>query len=507
MAFYQKYRSKKFGDLIGQEHVASTLLESIKTGTLVHAYLLTGPRGIGKTSTARLLAKAINCKALKEGEPCNECESCLDISAGRSLDVIEIDAASHTGVDDIRDLIDKARLAPSKAAKKVYIIDEVHMLSKSAFNALLKTLEEPPAHVVFIMATTEIHKVPATIISRIQRFDFKRASKPEIIDNLKKVAGAEKIEIDDESLDVIALAANGGHRDALSLLEQVSAASGKQIEIKTTRKILGIAEDREVLMLTGAIFNNNPEEGLKIARRLFEDGHDLVEFSRKVVEMLRKAMIYKVTGADLVEDTAENLAKISEISEKTTLTDLMAAIKIFLDASQLFKEVQYPMLPLEIAVIKSAELSHKKLVEKAVEAVATESDKPAATSSQAESKAKEQDVRKVAFVPVPVIEMTKDIWYQVIELTKKENSTLAALLRDAKPEQLTKDTMTLGVKFPFHKDRISEPKNTAALEKIICAVTGVNYQLVCKIADNNPKQVAGETPVDLEKAVAEVFEV
>lgn len=539
MAFYQKYRSKTFGELVGQEHVAKTLLESIRGDKLVHSYLLTGPRGIGKTSTARLLAKAVNCQKINEsrlkkesftGEPCNECDSCLEITAGRSLDVIEIDAASHTGVDDVRDLIEKARLSPTKSLKKVYIIDEVHMLSKSAFNALLKTLEEPPSHAVFILATTEIHKIPATIISRTQRFDFKRASKDDIIKNLKNVAFLEKITVDEASLDLMAVSAAGGHRDALSLLEQVASASNNIITLEMSKKILGVADDKEVLLFVKAIFNKTPEEGLKIAQRLYDSGYDLAEFNRKVIEALRKVMLYSINAETVFEDTAENIAEIKTLSSQTSLDRIMPIIEFFIEASSLLKEVQYPMLPLEIAIVKattpisnseflipasptggSNQIPNPK-VQKVPEAK-KEADQPVAPTmkpirqAQGGQSNNETIASEADLVPVPVLEMTKDIWYQVIEATKKENSTLAALLRDANPEEVTADTVTLGVKFKFHKDRISEKKNCDILESIISQVTGVQYRVKCRIATIKPKLQNSDEKVDQEKAVAEVFEI
>jgi len=585
MAFYQKYRSKTFGELVGQEHVAKTLLESIRGDKLVHSYLLTGPRGIGKTSTARLLAKAVNCQKINEsrlkkesftGEPCNECDSCLEITAGRSLDVIEIDAASHTGVDDVRDLIEKARLSPTKSLKKVYIIDEVHMLSKSAFNALLKTLEEPPSHAVFILATTEIHKIPATIISRTQRFDFKRASKDDIIKNLKNVAKLEKITVDEASLDLMAVSAAGGHRDALSLLEQVASASNNIITLEMSKKILGVADDKEVLLFVKAIFDKTPEEGLKIAQRLYDSGYDLAEFNRKVIEALRKVMLCSINAETVFEDTAENIAEIKALSSQTNLDKIMPIIEFFIEASSLLKEVQYPMLPLEIAIVKATttisnseflisnppaqaeqlragqipnpkfEISKNNVIlSEAKDLSATKSgdssakpqndklkpqndknvpqdDKQVSNSTHSTSSGQvmkpirqaqggqsnnEAIVPQADLVPVPVLEMTKDIWHQVIEETKKENSTLAALLRDANPEEVTADTVTLGVKFKFHKDRISEKKNCDILESIISQVTGVPYRIKCRIATIKPKLQNSDEKIDQEKAVAEVFEI
>ncbi|MEI7792306.1 MAG: DNA polymerase III subunit gamma/tau [Candidatus Berkelbacteria bacterium] len=558
MAFYQKYRAKNFSEMIGQEHVIGTILQSIKADKLVHAYLLTGPRGIGKTSTARLLAKAINCetiaadmKAGKDttGEPCNTCDSCLEIASGRSIDVLEIDAASHTGVEDIRDLIEKARMAPTKSAKKVYIIDEVHMLSKSAFNALLKTLEEPPAHVVFIMATTEVHKIPATILSRAQRFDFKRAEKKDVIANLANIVKSEKIDIDAESLELIAVAANGGHRDAVGLLEQVSSVENK-ITIDITKKILGIAESVEVYKFVGAIFNNFPEEGLKIAHELFDKGYDLGEFLKSIIEKTRQVILMQVSGEMFIEDTAENINKIKELSKSVSQTEALEVLMIFIGSLSLMKETNNPLLPIEIAVVKACKAlggtispetnkvpevkvapvekpasAPEKIVEVKTEPMIAQKPVPEIKNEEisiddivldeeveiAPAKVTEKAAVKAAEetddVPVPVLEMTKDIWQQIVDTTKRENSTLAALLRDARPAQVTKNRLTLGVKFKFHKDKISEAQNTAILEKIVCDVTGCTYTIGCEI-DSEKKPALSTAPAgDLEKAVTEVFEV
>ncbi len=547
MAFYQKYRSKNFSEMIGQEHVVKTLLQGVKSNKLVHAYLLTGPRGIGKTSTARLLAKAINCQkildALKNnqptsGEPCNECESCRDINKGAAIDVIEIDAASHTGVDDIRELIEKSRLLPSKLAKKVYIIDEVHMLSKSAFNALLKTLEEPPSHVVFILATTEIHKIPATILSRAQRFDFKRAQREEIIANLKIVAKAEKIEIDDGSLDLIAVSASGAHRDALGLLEQVAAA-GNKITVLGTRQILGLAESAEVDKFVGAIFNNIPEEGLKIAHELFERGLDLAEFNHGVVAKLRQILLLEISDSILLSETKAELENLTKLAAQSDETKTLRLLEIFIATGNLFKEVSTPILPLEMAVIKATgdkrpETRDGGLKTKEISNSVVISN-PALSRERAGEKSHAQDDphasrQKVGLAqddnniednetaeqlngeasltcPVPVVEMTKDIWAQIIEETRKQNATLAALLRDAKPENLTNDTLTIGVKFKFHKERISEAKYAQMLSKIISDVIGNNCRVVCKITDGKAKTIEKNKSEDIEKVAAEVFEV
>jgi len=552
--------------MIGQGHVVQTLLESVKSDKLVHAYLLTGPRGIGKTSTARLLAKAINCEEIlaakkdnksTTGEPCNKCTACVDINDGRAIDVIEIDAASHTGVDDIRDLIEKARLMPTKLKKKVYIIDEVHMLSKSAFNALLKTLEEPPEHVVFILATTEIHKIPATILSRAQRFDFKRAGREELVENLKRVAKTEKIEIDDDSLDLIAVSASGAHRDALGLLEQVAAGANGKITISETRQILGLAENAEVEKFIGAIFNNIPEEGLKIAQELHNQGYDLAEFNRAVITTLRQVVLLKVAKTIQLDGTKEEIKRLTELAGQADEDRALFLLQIFIENGKLFKEVSIPVLPLELSVVKSTQYSgfstqdsvlsaEKNLkseiqdlkqdqniaavipAKAGIQAAQSQPNFPSARSGQAldpgsraavrddknegeneaATRKSDQEVDTPEILcPVPVMEMTKDIWQEIISETKKENATLAALLRDAKPDNLTDDTLTIGVKFKFHKERISESKHAQILSKIITNVIGKNCRVVCKIHDGKSKPIQAEKKEDMNKIAAEVFEI
>lgn len=544
MSFYQKYRSNTFGEMIGQEHITKTLLESIKSDRYVHAYLLTGPRGIGKTSTARLLAKALNCetviaakKAHKEtsGEPCNKCQSCQEIAQGMAVDVVEIDAASHTGVDNIREIIEKSRLLPVRLTKKVYIIDEVHMLSKGAFNALLKTLEEPPEHIVFILATTEIQKIPATILSRAQRYDFKRAQKAEIKENLTRVAKTEKIKIDDESLDIIAVLAGGAHRDALSLLEQVSSFS-HDIDADMTRKILGIVESEILQKFVEAIFSANPEEGLKIAHKLYDDGRDLSSFCHQVIEYLRQILILKMTGKSLFSQTEEEIKVMSEISGNISSEKIVKLMEIFVESTGLYRDVTDPILPLEMAVIKGvselqsdrvselysekvANLPSKKVTELPSDRVAEKPLKNSATQQPSNSEAlkprnsetlkpNSPETPKLSnseTVDVPVLCMTKDLWEQIISKTKSQNATLAALLRDAKPEGMTDNALTICVKFKFHKDRISEAKHAEILNQIVSEVVGENCRVVCKISDKK-NQAPVEQNNDLAKMASEVFE-
>lgn len=524
MAFYQKYRPKFFVDLIGEDHIRETLLEASKSDKMSHAFLLCGPRGTGKTTTARLLAKALNCQQIiqdrlekKEitGEPCNKCEACLEIDEGRAIDVVEIDAASHTKVDEIREVIDKARFMPAKLTKKVYIIDEVHMLSTSSFNALLKTLEEPPAHVVFILATTEVHKLPATIVSRVQRYDFRRIKKDDIIQNLKKIAKAEKIEIDDKVLDLIAVKAEGGHRDAVSLLEQISATG--DTSYGNASKVLGHSDSGEILAFVEAIFSNHPEEGLKIAQDAYGNGASMIQFNKEVIVYLRLILLSTVSQRFKFDDTKENIASIQKLSSMKTSTEIAKMLDVFIKAGQMLKDIAFPLMPIEMAVIeathqvkneniKNKNDSSKSKISKQEQELKIEYSKLERASVKPEEADLPADKTEELTSPVAVFEMTKDLWQKVIDEVKKENATLAALLRDAKPLELTEKKMNLGVKFAFHKDKISEAKNCAILERVIENILGQKLAVVCKISNGGEKKASEALPDDeLQKAAEEIF--
>jgi len=535
MALYQKYRSKKFLDLVGQGHISQTLRKAAANGNLVHAYLLTGSRGIGKTTTARLIAKAANCLNLsKDGEVCDECESCKEINEGKAIDIMEIDAASHTGVDDVREIIEKARLAPAKSRKKVYIIDEVHMLSKSAFNALLKTLEEPPSQTIFIMATTEIHKIPGTILSRAQRYDFKRATRDDIVANLKRIAKAEGIEISDESLDILAVKAEGSHRDAVGLLEQVSSFD-KQVKNEDVLAILGIAKGEQILSLIRVIFNGLPEEGLKIARAIYEEGLDISDFFHNITEALRKILLLQISGKEIFEETKETIEKLKELASLVDAKTTEKTISIFLKNSDLLKGVGNPLLPLDMAIVEANDIGSEKVSSEQVSGKKMRNDE----NSPEEDKKQEAKPAKIADSqtddsatlpiknsppPTPisspstpnsplntasavVVEMTEDIWEKVIETVKEKNSTLAALLKDAKPLEVTDGNFVIGAKFQFHKEKIAEPKHIKILESVIKACTGNDFCVTCKVADLRPIVKKPATDNELIAAAEEIFEI
>ena len=356
--FYRKWRPQTLSELVGQEHVTQTLLNALKSDRVSHAYLFCGPRGTGKTSTGRILAKAINCLANGKGEPCNTCRICTAVTEGRALDVIEIDAASNTGVDNIRDLREKVNYAPNEARFKVYIIDEVHMLSTSASNALLKTLEEPPPHAIFILATTETHKVLPTIISRCQRFDFHRISQADIVKRLTQISCAEGINIPPEGFNLLAKSATGSLRDAANILEQMVTFYGTNIEVAQIKATLGITGDWRAKELVKNIVLNDVTSGIKTIHSVNDDGLDLKQFTREVAEYLRAMMLIKTNVNDSAGFTNEDLVELRDYANKTSLTQILKAVKVF---NQIDIGIDnYSTLPLELAVIDSAVIAEEK---------------------------------------------------------------------------------------------------------------------------------------------------
>ncbi len=301
----RKWRPQKFSDVVGQEHITATLKNAIKTNRIAHAYLFTGPRGVGKTTTARILAKTLNCLNPKDAEPCNECEMCKSILSSQSLDIIEIDAASNRGIDEIRTLRESVKYAPTKGKYKVYIIDEVHMLTRESFNAFLKTLEEPPGHTIFIFATTDVHKVPLTIISRCQRFDFRRIKMNTIKDLLGEIAKEEQIEIDDKTLTIIARKADGALRDAESYFDQVVSFCGNKIDPSTVSQMLNLVDDELFFMISDAVLQKNFKTVFEVTKILYENGWDFVDFIDGLTEHFRNILTVILTGRTELIETAE----------------------------------------------------------------------------------------------------------------------------------------------------------------------------------------------------------
>ena len=350
--FYRKWRPKSLGAVVGQEAITTTLKQAVSQGRVAHAYLFCGTRGTGKTSTARILAKAVNCLAPQNGEPDNECRICVSVNEGRALDLIEIDAASNRGIDDIRDLSDKIRFSPNEARFKVYIIDEVHMLTEPAFNALLKTLEEPPAHAMFILATTEAHKVPLTIISRCQRFDFRRIPLDQMTAKLAEICDAEGIEASPDALRLISRVANGGLRDAENLLEQAIVSYGSPVSEDNVRRLLGLGGDETALTLAAHIVGKSVGDGISAVNAAAEQGSDLRQLLRQTLEYLRALLLIKAGAAPHFGYSDEISQRLSALASDAPMEHLVHSLKTFAAVSM--RRDSASPLPLELAMVEAA---------------------------------------------------------------------------------------------------------------------------------------------------------
>ncbi|MFO7171323.1 MAG: DNA polymerase III subunit gamma/tau, partial [Chloroflexota bacterium] len=353
-ALYRRYRSQTFDELVGQEHIVQTLRNALAEGRIAHAYLFTGPRGVGKTTVARLLAKAVNCLAPQHERPCGVCEMCQAIAEGRAVDVIEMDAASHTSVEDAREIIERVQFRPTTARTKVYIIDETHMLSTAAFNALLKTLEEPPAHAMFVLATTEVHKVPATILSRCQRFVFNRHSVAATAAHLRTIAEQEGFTLEPGAPEAIARAATGSMRDALSILDQLMAYGGERITLEQVRSLLGASEAQEVSALIDALLAADVSAALRVVGQVAGQGADLRQYARDVVERLRALMLLKA-GADpsLLDAGEDELETLNAQASAADLGVLVRWVRLFGELDYQLRTSPYGQLPLELAVVEA----------------------------------------------------------------------------------------------------------------------------------------------------------
>jgi DNA polymerase-3 subunit gamma/tau len=356
LVFYRKYRPQTFAGVINQKNTIKTLANALKQGQISHAYLFAGPRGIGKTSVARLLAKALNCQTRKtnEFEPCNQCESCKEINEGRSLDLIEIDAASNRGIDDIRALRENVRFPPIKSKYKVFIIDEAHQLTKEAFNALLKTLEEPPAYIVFILATTEPEKLPATILSRVERYDFKKLTLEDTIGCLKYICEQEKIKFKEEALRLIALYSEGGLRDAESLLGQISLVTNQNITKEAVEELVGAINLEKIKRFIDILNKKDKTKAIEFINKIYDDGFDLEIFNKEVVNYLRKLLLLKISpslGEVLEKEaTEEEMTTLFKQAQNWETVFLERLLRRLVEVQWQLKNSPVPTLPLELFI-------------------------------------------------------------------------------------------------------------------------------------------------------------
>lgn len=463
-ALYRKWRSQTFDDLVGQEPIIRTLKNALKSDNIKHAYLFTGPRGTGKTSTARLLAKTVNCSNPKDGEPCNECLQCREITLGNSFNVIEIDAASNRGIDNIRDLREKVMMPPSTGKYKVYVLDEAHMLTNEAFNALLKTLEEPPPYAIFVLATTDVHKMLPTVLSRCQRFDFKRISTSQIVKHLLFVSEQEHIKLEQSAAELIARTAAGGMRDALSLLDQAIAYAGEEISLAQVQIMLGVADPRAIFKLIKYIAEYDSSAVLHLIHELSEAGADLRQINAQVVEYWRALMLARA-GADassILDLTEDETSDVKQLTQLFTLEELTECARIFAQNDLIQKSQGTPQLAVELASLECIEV-HRRMQSGQRVAVAQRHLTNSKSVGQAEtvdqpkarlleptpqiqrrqenshiivSQAGENEVVQLSQAqengdrPALTVQQVKSVWENVIKRTRQKSSgTLAAMLR------------------------------------------------------------------------------
>ena len=432
-ALYRKYRPKSFSDVYGQDHVVSTLKNEINENRISHAYLFTGSRGTGKTTCAKILAKAVNCEKPVQGEPCNECEICKGINSGTIYDVVEIDAASNNGVDNIRDLREEANYTPSRGRYRVYIIDEVHMLSTGAFNALLKTLEEPPAHVIFILATTEVHKLPATILSRCQRFDFKRIQPETMAVRLKEVAQLEGLELADDAAVLIARIADGALRDGLSILDQCSSRS-KNIDSDLVSRVAGLAGRESLYQLTDCIGLKNSSQALEIIASLYQNSYDMERLCVELINHFRNFLIVKTVkkSRELIVCTDDEYNSILESAKSFTLENIIFGLDLLQITLTRIKAGANSRIEMEMAFIKLCEPKLEQSVDAMLERIA----QLERAVKNGVSTGKITDKQEPKTVSIPLIQESKPLGSSVAEMLKTEESKADSSV-DNSPESAT----------------------------------------------------------------------
>ena len=487
---YRKYRPQTFEGLAGQKHIRITLANEISGQKLAHAYLFSGPRGVGKTTTARILAKAVNCQKRKPGEsePCNDCEACREITAGQSLDLIEIDAASHTGVDNVRDnIIENARFTPARWPYKVFIIDEIHMLSAAAFNALLKTLEEPPAHAIFILCTTELHKLPETIISRCQRFDFRKIARDDLFERLQRLAKSEGKEVVDEVLYGIIRLAEGSSRDAESLLGQVLTVGEKKITAELAQIVLPRSHAEAVMKLIEYVVRRDITGALETINTLAEDGVNFVQFSHELVDWLRLVLLIKAGGnlssANQFELSAEQDQTIRSLIPDIEMTRLVAWINALLDRERDIKNLDIPQLPLELIVIEACG-SIQPSVNNDQDEPPTTTSTP--TSSEIEPKSKPPKAVVVGQSGHKLkLSEIQTRWPEILQKVQQENQPLALVLKLVRPGALQDNKLVLHCQYPIHAERLRHQGTREAIEQMLKTVLGESWSIEAEVVTSD----------------------
>jgi DNA polymerase-3 subunit gamma/tau len=489
IVFARKYRPQAFDEIVGQSHITTTLKNAIIQNKVAHAYIFAGPRGVGKTTTARILAKALNCEKGPTDDPCNKCASCAEITQGSSLDILEIDGASNRGIDEIRNLRENVKFSPSKGRFKVYIIDEVHMLTPEAFNALLKTLEEPPAHVKFIFATTQAHKVPPTILSRCQRFDFRRIAVKDIVSSLKDIARKEGMKLDDEALIMVAKHSDGSMRDAQVVLDQISSFAEDSIGAADVSKVLGAVGDDTLFDLAACIKDKDAVRALKIVENAADDGKDIVQLILCLIEHFRNLSVMKVSKdpALIIDASAEKIKRYEEQAKRFNLEEILYAVYTLSNTIDFVRKSNSSRVPLEVALVKltlkGPIMPSQDLIERLerLEGASAAAVPPAGRQSpQGPQPPEAKMIHKTNELAGPGnIDYIISAWPAVINRVKERKISVAMYLKEGMPFGV--DSNTLTIEFPkqsqFHKEMLDTPECKSLIALAVKDVCGADMRI------------------------------
>ncbi len=519
VVLYNKWRPQTFGDVVGQEPTVRTLQNSLASGQVAHAYIFAGPRGSGKTSLARILAKALNCLQGVQPEPCGKCNACADVVEGRFLDLVELDAASNRGIEDIRDLRERVNFAPVNGRYKFYLIDEVHQLTPEASNALLKTLEEPPEHAVFVLATTEIHRVLPTILSRCQRFDFRRIPVRDLVARLQEIAGAERVSAETEALNILARMAGGSARDAVSLFDQAIIFADANVTAAQVREMLGLAHTAVVAEFVDTLARRDTGEGLRVLGQAADQGLDMRQFARETIRYLRGTLLHKsgMEAAELLEMSEEEAALMDGLAGRITLGEIVKAIRLFSEAEQALRLGVFPQLPVELALVEfcaadeaasaSPPTASTASAPHATTSAPTPAPGPAASpgappadaapaaapgtapppDTAADAPAAETQAQPAKPPPdappadTPLAEIQQR-WDAVVNSFRRPNVHLRGVLRDCTPISVRDRALTLEFAHAWHRDKVRQPDNLILVEKAVAQTLGRHYSIECTLA-------------------------
>ncbi|MGO5075935.1 DNA polymerase III subunit gamma/tau [Clostridium sporogenes] len=526
-ALYREWRPRTFKEVVGQKHITVTLKNQVIENRIAHAYLFCGTRGTGKTSTAKILSKAVNCLNPKDGEPCNECEICNKINSGTLMDVIEMDAASKRKLEDIKEVIENVKYPPQEGKNKVYIMDEVHMLTQEAVNAFLKTLEEPPSNVIFILATTDPQKLPITILSRCQRFDFRRIRNEEIFERLRSIVSEQGIYADDKSLNLIARMSDGAMRDALSILDQVISTGDGKVEYDQVLDMLGLVTNENLLRITNSIIEKDVEKSMRIIEDIVLSGKDIYNFIKDMITHLRNILMVKVSKNpnEILDMSSENIDLVKEQAEKIRIEEIMRNIKILQEAEQQSKWVKQSRIYLELAVLKMCKIEYDTSKEvilsrlnKIEELIKSGNIKLAMKEEKKKTESKEFDIKKIKENIKDdkiqenlieeynkdsklTVETVKKMWHDILEAFKARRlMVLYAALVTANITDCKEGIITLNYnkQYSFNKKRLEKPENNKIVQEIFSEVLKEKIRIIYTVEEkakeeNLPEEILKNT--------------